>query len=79
MNDLFDENKAKELYYNSIGNHPAIHSNRFPTWDELMEREREVWRTIFKNGGPNITTLNTLSTNNDGVYNDGVDLSRKTC
>ena len=72
MGDLFDENKTKKLYYKFIDNDPIIHSNRFPTWDELTEKTRQEWRDLYK-------TLNTPSTNDGGVYNDGVDISGKTC
>jgi hypothetical protein len=43
-NDLFNENKAKKLYYHFSNNHPTIYTKRFPTWDELTEKERQEWR-----------------------------------
>ena len=36
--------RARELYTRYTDNHPIIHSNRFPTWDELSESERNEWR-----------------------------------
>jgi len=48
MIDLFGEDKAKKLYYEYTGNDPVIHSNRFPTWDELTEKERQEWRDKSK-------------------------------
>ncbi len=35
---------ARDAYYHMTDNDPKIHSNRFPTWDELSEEEREKWR-----------------------------------
>jgi len=36
---------AAELEYNmETENHPTIHSNRFPSWGELREKERERYR-----------------------------------
>lgn len=30
-------------YNEYINNHPTIHTNRFPTWDELREDQKEQW------------------------------------
>lgn len=35
--------KAKRLYSEYSGNHPTIHCNRFPSWDELSQAERDKW------------------------------------
>jgi hypothetical protein len=35
--------KARELYERETANHPTIHCNRFPSWDELTFQEREKW------------------------------------
>ena len=39
-----DDAKAKELYNKHTDNHPTIHSNRFPSWEELRESDKEEWR-----------------------------------
>lgn len=36
---------AKKLYAKHTDNHPTIHCNRFPAWDELSPTERGEWRT----------------------------------
>lgn len=38
------EAKAKKLYAKHTDNHPTIHCNRFPAWDELSATERDKWR-----------------------------------
>lgn len=35
--------KAKKLYETYTDNHPTIHSNRFPIWDELSPLEKGQW------------------------------------
>lgn len=35
---------AKKLYAKHTDNHPTIHCNRFPAWDELSATERDEWR-----------------------------------
>ena len=39
-NDL----EAKRLYEKYTDNHPTIHSNRFPPWEELTPEQRDEWR-----------------------------------
>ena len=34
---------AKAAYYRHTENHPTIHSNRFPTWDEISADEKRKW------------------------------------
>jgi hypothetical protein len=34
---------AKRLYNEYTDNHPIIHSNRFPSWEELTENTRDEW------------------------------------
>lgn len=40
-----DEEAARKLYQAETDNHPTIHSNRFPTWDELTPAERRKYFT----------------------------------
>lgn len=42
--NLMDEFAAKGRYIAHTDNHPTIHSNRFPTWDELSEEAKDEWR-----------------------------------
>lgn len=37
------EEVAENLYTHYTDNHPTIHTNRFPTWDELNEKSKEPW------------------------------------
>lgn len=34
---------AKKLYLTETSNHPQIHCNRFPSWDELTSEEKQSW------------------------------------
>lgn len=35
---------AKLIYLEEIDNHPSVHTNRFPTWEELrLENKRKYW------------------------------------
>lgn len=34
---------GKSLYDEYSGNHPTIHSNRFPSWSELTQAQRDEW------------------------------------
>ena len=34
---------GKSLYDEYSGNHPTIHSNRFPSWSELTHDQRDEW------------------------------------
>lgn len=36
--------RAKAAYIAFADNHPTIHSNRFPLWEEMPEEDRETWR-----------------------------------
>ena len=38
------ETAAKAAYGRSTDNDPHIHSNRFPSWSELTEEQRNDWR-----------------------------------
>jgi hypothetical protein len=38
------EAAAIHLYGHHAGNHPTIHCNRFPSWDELTQAQRIEWR-----------------------------------
>ncbi len=38
------EKEAELLYKEYSSNHPSIHCNRFPSWKELKETEKQVWR-----------------------------------
>lgn len=37
------DESAKKLYQDFINNHPTIHTNRFPAWDELSEAGKKEW------------------------------------
>ena len=37
------ERQAVLLYNNYTSNHPTIHCNRFPSWSELTEAEKQNW------------------------------------
>lgn len=45
--DSLDE-KARRLYNESVSNDSTIHSNRFPSWSELTESQRDDWRANVK-------------------------------
>ena len=34
---------GKSMYDEYSGNHPTIHSNRFPSWNELTQLQRDEW------------------------------------
>lgn len=34
---------ARKLYNAYTDNHPTIHCNRFPSWEELDAKERKEW------------------------------------
>lgn len=34
---------GKELYSQYSGNHPTTHCNRFPSWSELTQAQRDRW------------------------------------
>lgn len=34
---------AKSLYMHYTDNHPTIHCNRFPSWEELDEKSKQPW------------------------------------
>lgn len=34
---------AKQMYDEYSGNHPTIHCNRFPSWSELHNEDKEKW------------------------------------
>jgi hypothetical protein len=36
--------QAKALYNKETDNHPTIHCNRFPSWEELSESEKDEYR-----------------------------------
>lgn len=35
--------EARAAYEEHTANHPTIHTNRFPTWEELTPTERKRW------------------------------------
>jgi len=39
---------AKRLYELHTSNHPTIHINRFPTWEELDQNEKNKWLATAK-------------------------------
>lgn len=43
IQEQIKEAKAKELYNDYSSNHPTIHTNRFPSWSELSDLEKENW------------------------------------
>ena len=45
------EIEAKRLYAHYSGNHPTIHGNRFPTWDELKAEDKKEWLYKAMQGG----------------------------
>jgi hypothetical protein len=42
------EDAAKNLYNQYTGNHPSIHANRFPSWEELDQKEKNSWLLTAK-------------------------------
>jgi hypothetical protein len=38
------ETAAKTAYQRITDNDPVVHSNRFPSWSELTEEQRNEWR-----------------------------------
>ena len=49
---------ARAYYGYLSGNHPTIHCNRFPSWEEISRHARVKWTKRFKrwrkDGPPNI-------------------------
>lgn len=43
---------ARKLYADYSGNHPTIHCNRFPAWQELTDADKQEWRDkVASKGG----------------------------
>lgn len=42
LNEL--DKAAKKLYETLTANDPNVHTNRFPTWDELLEQTKDHYR-----------------------------------
>lgn len=38
-----DNDVGKAAYIAHTSNHPTIHCNRFPSWEELSQAERDKW------------------------------------
>jgi len=57
MNKLIEN--AKMAYSASITNYPAIHTNRFPTWEELTEAQRSTW--IAQARTTSVTSANSIA------------------
>lgn len=37
------ETEARKAYNAYTANHPTIHCNRFPSWDELTDQQKQDW------------------------------------
>lgn len=42
MTETEIERQAKLMYMEYSGNHPTMHCNRFPSWDELDHEEKRL-------------------------------------
>lgn len=43
------EGLGTKAYYNQMtDNHPTIHSNRFPCWEELTSEQKSQWREQYR-------------------------------
>lgn len=43
------EGLGVKAYYNQMTeNHPTIHSNRFPSWEELTGEQKTQWRDQYR-------------------------------
>lgn len=36
--------EARDKYNHYTGNHPTIHCNRFPAWEDLSKADKRKWR-----------------------------------
>lgn len=48
MNEHEIDRQARILYNDYSSNHPTIHCNRFPSWSELTDDQKEPWRRRVK-------------------------------
>jgi hypothetical protein len=51
-----EEEQAREAYTRYTDNHPTIHCNRFPPWDELSQKNKDIWREAVRRQNELATT-----------------------